>query len=172
MLRTAAPLVALTFLLAACGTTVSDRTLSGAGLVAAGGAVLGAVTGLGIVPGIVIGAAAGGVTGFFTDESKINLGTPLWRSRSGFAPRQANAPTVYDALVVSDIQAGLDSLGYRAGPVDGVMGPQTGAAIRRYQAHHALPVDGRPTRELARHVQAQAPAQAPEQAQVPAAEGG
>lgn len=155
MLRAATPFVALAFLLTACGTTPSDRTLSGAGLVAAGGAVLGAVTGLGIVQGIVIGAAAGGLTGFFTDESKINLGKPLWRSHSGFAPRQANAATAFDALVVSDIQAGLGVLGYRAGPVDGVMGPRTAGAIRQYQKRHALLVNGRPTRELARHIQAQ-----------------
>lgn len=166
MLRAATPFVALTFLLAACGTTPSDRTLSGAGLVAAGGAVLGAVTGLGIVQGIVIGAAAGGLTGFFTDESKINLGKPLWRSHSGFAPRQANAATAIDALVVSDIQAGLGGLGYPAGPVDGVMGPRTAGAIRQYQERHALLVNGRPTRELARHIQVQG------QAQGQAAKGG
>ncbi len=61
MRRVATPFVALAFLLTACGTAPSDRTLSGAGLAAAGGAVLGAVTGLGIVPGIVIGAVGGGV---------------------------------------------------------------------------------------------------------------
>ena len=95
------------------------------------------------------------LTGFFTDESKINLGKPLWRSHSGFAPRQANAATAFDALVVSDIQAGLGVLGYRAGPVDGVMGPRTAGAIRQYQKRHALLVNGRPTRDLAPHIQSQ-----------------
>lgn len=170
MLRAATPFVALAFLLAACGTTPSDRTLSGAGLMAAGGAVLGAVTGLGVVPGIVIGGAVGGLAGFFTDESKINLGKPLWHSNPGFAPRQASAATAFDAFVVSDIQAGLDGLGYRAGPVDGVMGPRTATAIRRYQTRHALQVNGQPTRELAQHVQARW--QARRRAQGQAAKGG
>ena len=151
--RVTIPLVAAAFLLTACGTTPSDRTLSGAGLAAAGGAVLGAVTGLAIVPGIIIGAAAGGLAGFLTDESKINLGQPLWRSNSGFSPLSANAARTSDAAV-SDIQMGLGSLGHDAGPVDGVMGPQTAEAIRKYQKRHALLVDGQPTRELTRLIQA------------------
>lgn len=155
MLRAVTPFVALAFLLSACGTAPADRTLSGAGLAATGGAVLGAVTGLGILPGIVIGAAAGGVTGFFTDASKINLGPPLWHTRSRFAPLPANAAPARQALVVSDIQAGLGVRGYGAGPVDGVMGPQTTDAIRQYQKRHALQVDGQPTRQLAQHIQAQ-----------------
>ena len=154
MLRPAALFVAAAFLLTACGTTPSDRTLSGAGLAAAGGAVLGAVTGLSIVQGVVIGAAAGGLAGFLTDESKVNLGKPLWRSNSGFAPPSAKAAPTRDAPV-SDIQAGLGALGYSAGPVDGVMGPRTAEAIRQYQKRHALLVDGRPTKELAQHIQAQ-----------------
>ncbi len=155
MRRVATPFVALAFLLTACGTAPSDRTLSGAGLAAAGGAVLGAVTGLGIVPGIVIGAVGGGLVGFLTDESKLNLGEPLWQTRSEFAPPPANAAPAQDAPDVSEIQAGLGALGYSVGSVDGVMGPQTAEAIRKYQKRHALLVDGRPTQELAQHIQAQ-----------------
>ena len=155
MLRAVTPFVALAFLLSACGSAPADRTLSGAGLAAAGGAVLGAVTGLGVVEGIVIGAVAGGLVGFLTDDSKVNLGTPLWQARPGFAPQPANAAPARDALIVSDIQAGLGALGYVSGPVDGVMGPRTAGAIRQYQKRHALPVDGQPTRELAWHIQSQ-----------------
>ncbi len=155
MVRAATPFVALAFLLAACGSTPSDRTLSGAGLAAAGGAVLGAVTGLGIAEGIVLGAAIGGLTGFLTDESKIDLGKPLWKSNSGFAPQPANAAPARQARVVSEIQAGLGALGYASGPVDGLMGPQTAEAIRQYQKRHDIPVDGRASRELGRHIQSQ-----------------
>ncbi len=155
MFRSATPFVALAFLLTACGATPSDRTLSGAGLAAAGGAVLGAVTGLAIAPGIIIGAVGGGLVGFLTDESTLNLGTPLWQTKSGFAPPSVKAAQTRDAPVVSDIQAGLSALGYSAGPVDGVMGPQTAEAIRQYQKRHALLADGRPTKELAQHIQAQ-----------------
>ncbi len=82
MRRSGAFLAAIAFLLAACGSTPQDRVLSGAGLAAAGGAVLGVVTGLTIVQGVVIGAAAGGLVGFFTDQGTIDLGKPLWKSDS------------------------------------------------------------------------------------------
>ena len=45
--------------------------------------------------------------------------------------------------------------GYSVGSVDGVMGPQTAEAIRKYQKRHDLLVDGRPTQEMAQHIQAQ-----------------
>lgn len=43
---------------------------------------------------------------------------------------------------LKDIQAKLASLGYRTGPLDGVWGRQTEAAVKQYQADHGLPVDG------------------------------
>lgn len=60
-------------LLAACGTTTSDRALSGAGI----GAGIGI---LGGPPGILIGAAVGGATGAVTRPDQIDLGRPLWRA--------------------------------------------------------------------------------------------
>ena len=44
--------------------------------------MIGAVTGLSILEGVAIGAAAGGLTGAFTDEEMINLGDPIWASTS------------------------------------------------------------------------------------------
>jgi predicted small secreted protein len=59
--------------LAGCGTTRSDRALSGAGIGAAGGAALMAVTGGPILAGAAVGAAAGAVTGAVTHPDEINL---------------------------------------------------------------------------------------------------
>jgi hypothetical protein len=65
--------------LAACGSSRSDRALSGAGIGAGAGAAAGALTGGSAVGGAVLGGAAGAATGAFTDKDDINLGRPLWR---------------------------------------------------------------------------------------------
>lgn len=131
--------------LAGCGSSTGDRAASGAGIGAGAGAVVGALTGVSILQGVVIGAAAGGVIGAVTDESTIDLGKPVW----------ASADTPANKSAVARVQAGLNRLGYEAGPTDGVMGPKTKGAIRTYQSDHALLVDGRPTAELAQHIDQQ-----------------
>jgi hypothetical protein len=136
--------VTLTFL-TACGSSTGDRTASGAGIGAAAGAVVGAVTGVSVVHGVVIGAVAGGLLGGLTDEDTINLGDPIW----------ADGDQPANNAAVSRVQAGLARLGYDPGPADGTMGPQTQTAIRTYQRDHSLLVDGRPTRELAQHIEQQ-----------------
>ena len=65
--------------LTACGTTTSDRALSGAGLGAAAGAATGALVGGNPVTGAAIGAAAGGIGGAATRSDQVNLGKPVWR---------------------------------------------------------------------------------------------
>jgi hypothetical protein len=66
-------------MLAGCGSSTSDRALSGAGLGAGAGAALGAVTGTGVVGGAVLGGAAGAAAGALTDEDDVDLGKPAWR---------------------------------------------------------------------------------------------
>jgi hypothetical protein len=65
------------FGLAACGSSTSDRTLSGAGIGAgvglAGGALVGAP-----LAGAAVGGAVGAGTGALTDEEDIDLGEPVW----------------------------------------------------------------------------------------------
>lgn len=141
-MRLLACLVLITFSLSACGSDTGDRVASGAGIGATAGAVVGAVTGLSVLQGVVIGAAAGGVIGGVTDESTINLGDPIW----------AKGDEPANNAAVSRVQAGLSRLGYNPGPIDGVMGPKTRSAIESYQRDHALVVDGRPTLELAQHI--------------------
>lgn len=67
----AASLVILT--LSACGYDRGERALSGAGIGAAGGAALGAITGGDPLTGAVIGGAGGAAVGAFTDPDDVNL---------------------------------------------------------------------------------------------------
>jgi hypothetical protein len=65
--------------LAGCGTSTTDRSISGAGIGAGTGALVGlAFGGVGAIPGALIGAGAGGATGAFTDEDQIYLGKAVW----------------------------------------------------------------------------------------------
>jgi len=64
--------------LSACGSTTSDRALSGAAIGAGAGAVGGALLGSPI-EGALIGGAVGAGAGALTDQDDINLGKPIWR---------------------------------------------------------------------------------------------
>ena len=63
---------------ASCGTTTSDRALSGAGLGALGGAAIGSVTGS-AGKGAVIGGVLGAAAGALIPPDQANLGDPVWR---------------------------------------------------------------------------------------------
>jgi type II secretory pathway predicted ATPase ExeA len=52
-------------------------------------------------------------------------------------------PLLVELNNIALAQSRLNALGYKAGAVDGVVGPRTRAAIRRFQADAGLPVDGR-----------------------------
>lgn len=71
--------LACALFVAACGSTPSERGVTGAGIGAASGAVVGAVTGLTVVEGALIGAGVGGLTGLLTDEDDLNLGKLAWK---------------------------------------------------------------------------------------------
>jgi hypothetical protein len=64
--------------LSGCGSSTSDRALSGGGIGAAAGAAGAAVTGGSTVGGAVLGGAAGAAAGAATDEDDVDLGEPLW----------------------------------------------------------------------------------------------
>lgn len=62
-----------------------------------------------------------------------------------------------DALSIDQVKAlqrYLNELGYVAGEPDGVPGPRTQGAIRRFQAAHKLPVDGYPAPDVHARVEA------------------
>jgi osmotically inducible lipoprotein OsmB len=65
--------------LGACGTSTSDRALSGGGIGAGIGAGTAAVTGGSPVTGGLLGGAAGAAAGGLTDSRDVDLGRPVWR---------------------------------------------------------------------------------------------
>ena len=139
-----------TLALSACGDTAGDRGLSGAGIGAGAGAIIGSVTPIGWVGGALIGAAAGGATGVLTTPSQVNLGKPVWQSGSS---RDGSGAAAADPTIMN-IQVGLQRLGYDPGPADGRLGPRTQAAIRRYEQDNGLLVDGQASSALWDHIHA------------------
>ncbi len=133
-------------LLSACGTDPTDRALSGAGIGAATGAVVGAVTPLTPVGGALIGAAVGGGAGALTSPSEVDLGRPVWRSSA--APSAPSPSSSLDPGTVREVQVELQRRGYNVGPADGVLGPRTQTAIQQYEQRNGLPADGRPSYSL------------------------
>jgi peptidoglycan hydrolase-like protein with peptidoglycan-binding domain len=53
---------------------------------------------------------------------------------------------------VRELQWRLRALGYRPGPIDGIFGPRTRAAVGWFQYKHGLPVSGRATLAMVRHL--------------------
>jgi membrane-bound lytic murein transglycosylase B len=54
---------------------------------------------------------------------------------------------------VKALQQALNELGFDAGEADGLLGPMTQTALRRYQAAHALPIDGYPAPSVLAHIE-------------------
>jgi peptidoglycan hydrolase-like protein with peptidoglycan-binding domain len=55
---------------------------------------------------------------------------------------------------VREVQRRLRSLGYRPGPVDGIFGVRTRAAVAWFQVKHGFPVSGNATFAVVRHLRA------------------
>lgn len=72
-----------------------------------------------------------------------DLGREIARDLQGLAGQAATSS--YDVV---RIQNALRVQGYDPGPADGVVGPRTRAAIRRYQSDHGAEVTGEPSRRL------------------------
>lgn len=62
----------------ACGTTLTDRALSGGAIGAGVGTVGGALLGM-PVAGAILGGTAGAIAGAGTLPEHVNLGKPVWR---------------------------------------------------------------------------------------------
>ncbi len=65
--------------LGACGTSTTDRALSGGAIGAGTGAAGTAVFGGDPVTGALLGGAVGAAAGALTDSNDIDLGDPIWR---------------------------------------------------------------------------------------------
>ena len=74
-----AAVFATSMLVSSCGTSTSDRAISG-GLIGAGaGAAVGSMSGS-AGTGAVVGGLAGAAVGAATTPDQINLGDPVWRN--------------------------------------------------------------------------------------------
>ena len=69
-MRTYIVLAAILFGVTACGDTWGQRAVTGGGIGAGTGAVIGAVTPLGVLPGALIGGAAGAGIGAATTPKR------------------------------------------------------------------------------------------------------
>lgn len=70
-------------MLSACGTTTSDRAVSGGLLGAGTGAIIGSVTGS-AGKGALIGGLGGAAIGALTSSKDINFGEPIWRHTASY----------------------------------------------------------------------------------------
>ena len=66
---------------------------------------------------------------------------------------QAGEDGALGTAQVMALQQALNELGFEAGEPDGLLGPLTQSAIRRYQVAHRLPADGYPAPSLLAHVE-------------------
>lgn len=64
--------------IAGCGSSTTDRALSGGAIGAGAGAAGSAITGGNPLTGGLLGGAAGAAVGGLTDEDDLNLGDPVW----------------------------------------------------------------------------------------------
>ena len=71
--------VALSSSIAACGTSPTDRAISGAALGAGTGALGAAILDTNIGGGALLGGALGAGAGYLTDPTYFNLGAPPWQ---------------------------------------------------------------------------------------------
>ena len=64
----------------------------------------------------------------------------------------AQAETGLETAYIRGVQKELAAHGYEPGPIDGIAGPQTRAAVRAYQADAGLEVDGKADKRLLDHL--------------------
>jgi hypothetical protein len=134
---------AISLALAASGAYANDandtnaRPMTGKEKATAIGAGTGAVAGaiVGGPVGAVVGGVAGGVIGHQGTDARGRVDT------SDTSPARASSSMASDSSV-ADAQNALNGKGYDAGPADGVMGPNTRAAIMKFQADNGLPQTG------------------------------
>jgi membrane-bound lytic murein transglycosylase B len=67
--------------------------------------------------------------------------------------RQEGEADVLSTARLKALQTALNELGFDAGTPDGLPGPRTQMALRRYQARHGLPADGYPSPGMLTHIE-------------------
>ncbi len=123
-------------------TTSDAPAMTGKQKATAIGATTGAVAGavVGGPVGAVVGAGIGGVVGHEGTDANGKV-TPSADSTRSEASGNGTTWTGGDASIRS-AQSALNAQGYSAGSEDGVAGPNTQAAIRKFQADKGLAQTG------------------------------
>lgn len=83
---------------------------------------------------VLLGILLGPTSGLASPETRRGLSPPV-------TPDQR--PAVPKPRFVDDAQRALRDLGHQPGPIDGVVGPRTQAALMSYQRSEGLPITGR-----------------------------
>jgi hypothetical protein len=154
--------------------SANNQAVGAAVLTTALGAGLGAATGSAwhaAGTGAAIGAGAGAATGAAIGSnmsSNAQMGIQGQYDNAfaqcmyskgemvpGYGPMMVNTPSYgSDADLTRAVQALLIRLGLLRGGADGVMGPQTSAAISQFESGSGMPVDGVPSPQLLGALQA------------------
>lgn len=140
-------------------------TVLGAGLGAAIGGGRGAAIGAGsgAIAGTGVGMSSSANDQYGIQQQYDNAFAQCMYAKGdmvpGYGPMMVNAPPPPppgppgpDGLTAA-VQQQLIRLGYLHGGADGVMGPQTAAAISQYESVSGLPVDGTPSPPLLARLQ-------------------
>ena len=126
-----------------------QRAVSGGAIGAGGGALFGWLVGGNPLIGALVGGAGGAAVGALTSKDSGGADHAAAGKASSADPAQAS---VEASQLTKNVQTSLAKLGYDPGPADGVLGPKTRAAIREYEQHNNLPVDGKVTQDLWLHI--------------------
>lgn len=130
---------------------------------AIGGAILGAGVAAISKGNVGTGALVGAGGGLLLGSVRRANQRPYYAPRRAYRPPAHVTPRPYRPVVVAprvsqlvaDTQYSLTNLGYDPGPVDGLMGPGTRAAVRAYQRDAGLLVTGRISKQLLKHIRSQ-----------------
>jgi N-acetylmuramoyl-L-alanine amidase len=100
--------------------------------------------------------AGGEVAGTTNGDGELEVRVPASATEAFLQvdpdPAAGGAPTLWPLSIghldpveyLTGVQARLNALGYESGPVDGIFGPRTKGAVKRFQEDYDLAVDGIP----------------------------
>lgn len=90
---------------------------------------------------------ARGIEGVQSVRSELAVGAAgSMPSASGASAAGTPPMSVVQPMTVKAAQEALKAQGHDPGPIDGILGPRTEAALREYQQDKGLPITGRPDR--------------------------
>ena len=121
-----------------------------------GGAIIGGLI-TGRAGGAVAGAVIGGIGGAIYEEERQRSRARAYRrpvTNYRSSAHSAYRPSARQSSLVVEVQRSLTNLDYNPGPIDGIQGAGTSAAIRDYQRSNRLLVDGRASPQLLDHMRA------------------